>query len=246
MLLLVGEGRGRHMIDFTEVALRPGSLAFVRPGQVQQWHLHDRLQGQIVLISAEALAPSIARAGIDMTLLALDEWPHTVALSGDLFAEATTDIARMRADIERFEGTEVEAAILRHALLALLLRLARELRSGTARSGLPHQADIHRLFARQLEQGFHERLSVLDYAKRIGYSESTLSRACVATVGRTAKEAIDLRVALEAKRLLVHSEANVAQIGHRLGFAEPTNFVKFFRRLEGVTPLEFRRSALGT
>jgi AraC-like DNA-binding protein len=81
---------------------------------------------------------------------------------------------------------------------------------------------------------------VLDYAKRLGYSESTLSRACVAATGYTAKQAIDLRVALEARRMLVHSDATVAQIGHRLGFSEPTNFVKFFRRTCGVTPLDFR------
>jgi AraC-like DNA-binding protein len=234
------------MIDFSEVALRPGSVAFVRPGQVQQWRMHDRLQGHVVLISAEALAPSIARAEVDMKLLALDEWPSTAVLVEGLFAEATTDIARMRADIERFEGSEIEAAILRHALLALLLRLARAVRAGSTRSGATRDAEIHRLFAHELEAGFHRRWSVLDYAKRIGYSESTLSRACVATVGRTAKQAIDLRVALEAKRLLVHSQATAAQIGHQLGFAEATNFVKFFRRLEGVTPLEFRRGALGT
>ena len=62
----------------------------------------------------------------------------------------------------------------------------------------------------------------------------------MAAAGHTAKQVVDLRIALEAKRLLVHSGATVAQIGHRLGFSEATNFVKFFRRLAGVTPLEFR------
>lgn len=246
MLLLIREGRGRHMIDFGEVTLRPGCMAFVRPGQVQQWRMDDRLQGHVVLVSAEALAPSIARAEIDMKLLALDEWPPTALLEDGLFAEALAEIVHMRADVERFEGSEIEAAILRHTLLALLLRLARDVRAGSTRSGATREAEIHRLFAHELEAGFHRRLSVLDYAKRIGYSESTLSRACLATVGRTAKETIDLRIALEAKRLLVHSQATAAQIGHQLGFAEPTNFVKFFRRMEGVTPIEFRRGALGT
>jgi AraC-like DNA-binding protein len=86
---------------------------------------------------------------------------------------------------------------------------------------------------------------VLDYAQRLGYSESTLSRACVAVAGRTAKEEIDARIALEAKRLLVHSPAPAANIGHQLGFSEPTNFLKFFRRTVGSTPLEFRQAHLG-
>ena len=223
-------------------------LRFVRPGQVQQWHLDNRLQGQVVLISAEALAPSIARAGIDMKLLALDEWPPVATLTRDLFSEAVTDISRMRADIERFEGSEVEAAILRHTLLALLLSgwcaKCEQATRGPVRRARPRSTGSS---PRNWKRGFHKRMSVLDYAKRLGYSESTLSRACVATVGRTAKDAIDLRIALEAKRLLVHSPGHrVAQIGHQLGFGEATNFVKFFRRMEGVTPLEFRRRALGT
>ena len=132
------------------------------------------------------------------------------------------------------------AAIIRHALLALLLRLARELRAEEESTPASRAAEIHRLFLRELETGFHRRLSVLDYARRIGYSESTISRACLAAAGSTAKQLVDLRIALEAKRLLVHSQATVAQIGHQLGFAEPTNFVKFFRRMEGTTPNEFR------
>jgi TctA family transporter len=32
-----------------------------------------------------------------------------------------------------------------------------------------------------------------------------------------------------------------AAIGDRLGFDEPTNFSKFFRRVEECTPAEFRR-----
>lgn len=245
LLMLVEAGRSRHRVDFLDVGLRPGTVVFVRPGQVQQWFLKDELQAQLVLISAEALAPSIARAEVDSKLLALPDWPAVSVPSRALFREAAADVRRMRKDIERFEGSEIDAAIIRHAVLALLLRLARELSATQARSTNTREAEIHRLFAHELESGFHKRLTVLDYARRLGYSESTLSRACVATIGRTAKQAIDLRIALEAKRLLVHSEATVAGIGHQLGFAEPTNFVKFFRRLEGMTPAAFRARAPG-
>jgi AraC-like DNA-binding protein len=67
-----------------------------------------------------------------------------------------------------------------------------------------------------------------------------LSRACVQVVGQTAKQLIDRRLALEAKRLLAHSQMPVAHIGHQLGFSESTNFVKFFRRLGEETPQQFR------
>jgi AraC-like DNA-binding protein len=242
LLLLVQAGRASHMVDFVEHSLRRGTVLFVRPGQVHQWRMTPGLQGQLVLISGEALVPSIARVQVDMKLLALDDWPAASRPGAALFAQALADVARLRADALAFAGDEVESAIIRHELLALLLRLARERASAASPGATTPDQAIHRLFARELEAHFHERLSVLDYARRIGYSESTLSRACVAAVGHTAKEALDRRVVLEAKRLLVHSDEPVAQIGHRLGFSEPTNFVKFFRRLAGTTPQAFRRA----
>lgn len=44
----------------------------------------------------------------------------------------------------------------------------------------------------------------------------------------------------QAKRLLAHSTLAVSAIGLELGFSEPTNFVKFFRHCEGLTPAAFR------
>jgi AraC-like DNA-binding protein len=46
-------------------------------------------------------------------------------------------------------------------------------------------------------------------------------------------------VLLETKRLLVHGHLTVAGIAEALGFAEPTHLVRFFRRLEGVTPAAY-------
>ncbi len=49
------------------------------------------------------------------------------------------------------------------------------------------------------------------------------------------------RINLEAKRLLAHTVLPVAVIGERLGFADPTNFGKFFVRTVGCSPGRFRR-----
>lgn len=241
LLLLVEAGSSTHMVDFVEHELQVGTVLLVRPGQVHRWSMRPELEGHLVLVSGEALAPSVMREQIDMKLLALGEWPPTFQPIPNRFAQALAGAIRLRGDIAHFTGTEVEAAIIWHELLAMLLRLARESAEQVADAASSRDVvRVHRLFAQAIEAHFHERLSVLDYARRLGYSESTLSRACVSAVGHTAKHVLDLRIVLEAKRLLVHSDASVAQISHRLGFSEPTNFVKFFRRLASMRPLEFR------
>ena len=244
-LMFARQGTTMHMVDFVEHKLTPGSVLLVRPGQVQQWRMRDgrdEIEGHLVLLASVALPPMAARSGSDMRLIALADWPVVFRPSQELFVEAVADVGRLRADVARFKGTHLEAAIIRNGLLTLLLRLARELCGATVARQASREAEIHALFAKELEASFAMRLRVLDYAKRLRLSESTLSRASVATVGCTAKDEINRRVTLEAKRLLVHSQASAAEIGYQLGFTEPTNFVKFFKRAVGCTPLEFRQA----
>jgi len=245
-LLLVEAGSSRHVVDFVEHELAPGSVLMVRPGQVQQWREGKGSEGKLVLISSEALSPTVTRASVDMRLLALPDWPTVSKPRHDVFTEAVADLSRLSADIRCFEGTDIETSIIRHELVTLLLRLARALRSAPAGRETTREAEVYALFVRELETRITKRLNVLDYAKRLGFSASTLSRACFAAAGHTAKEEIDRRIALEAKRLLVHSQETAAGIGHQLGFTEPTNFVKFFRRLVGCTPLQFRQRQMST
>lgn len=243
LVLLVQAGRSTHMVDFVEHRLRAGTVLLVRPGQVHQWRMTPTLAGHVLLVMAQALSPSLAQFQPGLKLLALDDWPTASRPHRALFSQALADSLRLHGDVARFAGHDLDAAIIRHAIMGLLLRLARERAAHEPQAPASRESGIHRLFMRELEVSFHQRLSVLDYARRIGYSESTLSRACLAAVGHTAKQVLDQRIALEAKRLLVHSDETVVRIGHRLGFSEPTNFVKFFKRLAAATPQDFRARA---
>jgi AraC-like DNA-binding protein len=60
-----------------------------------------------------------------------------------------------------------------------------------------------------------------------------------------AKEFIDRRVLLEAKRLLAHGDLPAAKIAARLGFPSATNFSTFFRQRTGTSPLAFRHAVRG-
>jgi AraC-like DNA-binding protein len=99
-------------------------------------------------------------------------------------------------------------------------------------------------FRRQVERWYVDTRRVEDYAARLGCSVRTLTRASLAATGRSAKQVIDDRAALEARRLLACTDLQIADIGQRLGFPEPTNFGRFFHREVGCSPGAFRGRAL--
>ncbi|MFH8347092.1 helix-turn-helix domain-containing protein [Streptomyces sp. NPDC018045] len=100
-------------------------------------------------------------------------------------------------------------------------------------------------FRDAVERGFTRSRRVEDYARALGYSPRTLSRATTAATGVGAKEFIDRRVVLEAKRLLAHGDQTAARIAVRLGFADAANFAKFFQHRTGSTPISFRTEVRG-
>jgi AraC-like DNA-binding protein len=134
-----------------------------------------------------------------------------------------SEFAQLAVDCDRHRSGPVAAALLRHQLAVLLLRIALLTRT----TGAPPRRRRGRTFARfrrELEDGHPHSRRVEDYAARLGCSVRTLTRASLAVTGRTAKQVVDDRVALEARRLLACTELSVAEIGRHLGFpSRPTS-----------------------
>lgn len=245
MLILVTQGQGLHCIDFIEYDLRPGTLLFVRPGQVQEWQDYCDLQAEVMLIDPAALPNDerVKSKGVD--LLALQDWQNCTQLTELLQQDIQQSISRLKRDFEGFDGSELDISLLRNELFNLLLRLARWQKKVRVTDQVTSRSrKTYQLFIDLLEQEYRTGHSLRFYAEKLGYAQSTLSRACIQVEGYSAKVVIDRRIALEAKRMLAHSSASVAEVGYWLGYSEATNFVKFFRRMVGVTPQLFRDQRL--
>ena len=107
-----------------------------------------------------------------------------------------------------------------------------------------HSAKISSLvrrFKQLVSEHFLTEHSVRDYAKRIGISTSHLRDTVKAVTGYAPGHIIREKLVREAKRLLSHSNATVAEIGYRLNFKDPSYFGRFFKRETGMSPVAFRQ-----
>jgi AraC-like DNA-binding protein len=248
MLWLTTHGSNHHSVDFVDFDVSEGSLVFVKPAQVQQWHVETRMEGWILLVEPAALLPDQGHRVSRDTLLALmEEWPAVAQLDTQFSKEINDQIDTLHSDFNNYDESSLDNALIQNAVLGLLLRLAKWHRSRLALTGSKNANPVvFQLLRKELENTFKQQWSVGQYAKHLGYSESTLNRACEVATGQSAKVLIDRRLALEAARLLIHTDASIAEIGHQMGFSESTNFVRFFARMNGATPARFRHEKLGT
>jgi AraC-like DNA-binding protein len=260
VLLLATGGHGTVEVDFVRHTCRPGTLLWVRPGQelragdggltasVVTFEPH---LAEVVAFEAGDLMPPPLHQTQDQHLSPgtpdgrdQNEKPETVGrarwqLEGEDEDAVISEFTQLAVDCERHEASPLAAELLRHQLIVLLLRIALLARSEPVGA----ESRTFARFIRLLETGHPRSRRVEDYAEELGCSVRTLTRACLAVTGRTAKQVVDDRVALEARRLLACTSMSVAEIGRGLGFPEPTNFGRFFHREVGMSPGQFRAEA---
>ena len=102
--------------------------------------------------------------------------------------------------------------------------------------------DIFIGFIRLLPGNFIEHRDIPFYASRLCISSVYLSRVVRQVSGRTVVDYINHMLLVEACFLLRTSKLSIAQISDRLHFADAPSFSKFFSRMKGLSPREYRES----
>ncbi|THV31247.1 AraC family transcriptional regulator [Glycomyces paridis] len=235
-LLTLTSGALEHRVDFTDHPLRPGRWLWARPGQVQQWGDLAGAEGTVVRFTTGFLDP-------DTAIGVCADDPHGPVLR----VPQAEDHALLRAATTQLQWEhsadrlplDTRLQVVRHLLAVLVLRVASL--PGTDPGGAP--SEVYLAFRDAVERDFANTRRLGDYADALAYSPRTLSRATLAAAGVPAKEFIDRRVVLEAKRMLACSTVPAARIGERLGFTSATNFNKYFAQRTGTTPIAFREDA---
>ena len=96
-------------------------------------------------------------------------------------------------------------------------------------------------FIRLLPSHFAEHHDIAFYADRLHISSVYLSRVVRQVTGRTVVDYINQMLLMEASFLLQTSQLSITQIADHLHFADTPSFSKFFSRLKGMSPKEYRK-----
>jgi AraC-like DNA-binding protein len=248
-LIHITHGTCTHTVDFQPISCEAGTVLILRPAQAQQVDMKSDWDGWIVIFRPEFLLPlqkDSVVADVKLTV-DLDALPDQLLLPRELSEHLTTVIMQMHIDALMQAPKADLHNLLRHQLYALFLRL--QIVNGQNK---PQDKQVIASFARfkrfkqLVEKNYAKWHLVSDYARDMGCSEKSLTRAVNEVSGSAAKSFISSRVNLEAKRLLAHTAMPIGLISDCVGFDEATNFVKFFKREVGCSPSDFRRQCAGS
>ncbi|MBT9394309.1 AraC family transcriptional regulator [Hymenobacter sp. NST-14] len=242
LLLYVTAGQGSHTIDLVTYELGPGSVFFMTPGQVHHWQLSADAQGYVVLFEADFYL--FRYPGSRLFNYPFFDHRHAPVLQlGATEAALRPLLERMWAEQTRPAPQQDEVV---RSYLHICLELAARHYPATAPAPSPgeprHAQQQLREFGNLLNQHFRRQRAVQHYADLLHLSPNHLNALCRRHLGKTASALVQERVLLEARRLLRHSAATVAQVADALGFEDASYFGRYFRKHTGQSPEAFRQA----
>lgn len=233
-------GSGAHYVDFDEYRFAPNTFFFITPGQIHYPEIKKPLSGYILVFTDDFLSMSRLEhdflRGFDF-FHRIDHAP-TLCLAPEQALPFTALCEQMQAE---FEGDAFGRLVVLQSLLQnFLVLLQRAYNTAPAKGELRAGEKLVQDFIRLIDQYFAEKQAVQEYASLLGVTAGHLTDATRASLGVPASQLIHQRLIVEAKRLFVHSNQTVAEIGYQLKFADPSYFARFFKRESGFSPTQFK------
>ena len=233
------EGKGKHIIDFKEVEIKPGSIHLVLPGQIHALHGGKKFLAHALMFTEEFFLMREETIKLLMRLFNFMDAGEAAAFNitkadKDFFTSVLQLIQTEYNSQNTYKGA---------VLLDLLSVFISKCMSALELPALNHNGDDSYDYIRlrkEVEKNFRQIHTVAEYSQRLGIAPKQLNELCRNYTGHTALEFIHARLVVEAKRLVKYSNKPIKQIAYDLHFTDAAHFTNFFKQKTGTTPVEFK------
>lgn len=238
-ILLVYRGIGIHEIDFVEYPITDKSISIMRPGQVHRLELKAGSEGYWLAFNNDFQPLSSTRNKGLLRGIARRSLYKPGEKNIDVLC------ACFKSMLDEYRSGEIGfEEVIKATFDVLLIQLLRSQQNDQDASVTAGQYQQEKLqeFLDLLEANIRTKKQVAAYAEMMNLSSFQLNSITKSLVGKKVAELIEDQILLEAKRYLLGTPNQVAQIASQLGYEDISYFIRFFRKRIGVTPEAFRKN----
>lgn len=240
MLVFYTEGETEHLIDFIWHKVKKNTLFYLTKGQINAFKFNDTLTGYLIIFTEDYFKSQLNKLPKNAVIRLFTSHlfspkiqipessnvPHYINLLYDEFYKEAVSFNKEN--------------IISSLYTVLFSKLEQLKKHQTFYLKESEKLEAFLKFKSLLEHYFTESRNADFYAQKMNITYKHLNIICKEIVDVTAKQFIDEFIILEAKRKLVNSTIKSTELAYSLGFDEPTNFVKYFKKHTKLTPNRFK------
>ncbi|MBZ4192254.1 helix-turn-helix domain-containing protein [Niabella beijingensis] len=235
VFLLFEKCSGTHSIDFVEYKEKDLQVHISFPGQIHSWNTGPDACGHKLFISKHQVEAFLFET--QFSYAKANRYP-VIDISQEMFEKLDLEFKAVQEEVAE-ASVSWDVVTLRAQLIAIMINQLVE--EQFRKDAVMRKTSLLLLkFNALMGKYFLGQKSVNYYAKQLSVTSSYLSALCKKQLGVSAKELIDQRVLLEAKRLLQGSDMTIKEIAYHLGFSEMAYFSNYIKSKTGFYPRQFR------
>ncbi len=241
-IIWVEKAKGVHHIDFRSYPIDNQTIFFVSPEQVHHLQILGKPIGRVFLFTAEFLEsngiPQHFLAGLEL-FFACDE-VKPIRLKRRQVNEIRLYADEIFREFQHEQYLKQESIAAWLKLMLITCKRIKAENSSLAPASLTSTSKIVKDFKTALEANYAGMHKVSEYAALQHLSSNYLNEVIKEETGKSAKDLIQDRIMLEAKRLATHADLSLKETAYQLGFDDPSHFSKFFSNRNGTDFTTFR------
>lgn len=240
-ITLITGGSSTFGIDDKQYNISEGDILFTAPQQIRQWNKNNIPDGYALIFDEDFILSFFNDTGFIKKLSFFNsvQSAKKLTLNSEQYQTVLNLILNIQKEIKDLQNTHLLRALL-YQVLSLLDALYRnENAVGNIKNG--NNSYINK-FTALIDENYKNGHTTAFYAGILCITPNYLNSIVKKYTGQSAKQLIQNRRLLEAKRLLAYSSLSITEIAHKLNFESVSYFIRFFRKITSTTPLEYRNS----
>ncbi|NDV16215.1 helix-turn-helix domain-containing protein [Muricauda sp. TY007] len=228
-LVYFSKGSGFHYMDQDSYEIKPPIAFIIKKDEVHHWQIDTVPEGYVIIIKDGFLDKTLDKQINDQFRQLENHRAFEVPIDASL-----NSLFKLASELvkDQAKGSQITVEGILKALLSKILHYA------------PNKSHSEQNLAFHFKQLLQEspRNDVSHYADLLHTSSQNLNTHCKKEFGKTASQVIAQQIIKEAKRQLTYTNLSISEIAYASNFKDSSHFIKYFKRFEGVTPLQFKKN----
>lgn len=242
MLLFFTEGHTEHLVDFVWIDVKKNSILHLSKGQINAFKFNNDVKGIIILFTEDYLKKQLNILPKNEVIRLFKPQLFSPKIQIQESSKISKYIQLLFDEFDN-EKQELNRQDIFDSLFSIIfskLETIQQQQTFYIKESKKLVEIIN--FKNLLSNHFSDSRNANFYAQKMNITYKHLNNICKEVLNTTAKQFIDEFIILEAKRKLINSTIKSSELSYKLGFEDPTNFIKYFKKFTGLTPNSFKKN----
>ncbi|WP_084140886.1 helix-turn-helix domain-containing protein [Psychrilyobacter atlanticus] len=237
-LIFITKGKGVHEIDFLEYTIKAGDILIISRNRVHKYSEFQSLEGYLIMFTEGFLCEFLSNQTSEVKELFKFSYlnPHINYL--DLYTPTLTSLLNVINDIYKNAYDFIDNKVIASAFNTFMQILSNS-RLGESRSKYKKNETFVE-FTELVEKNINSIKTVKEYADMMHVSKKTVNLMTRKAIDMSAKQYIIQQLILKIRLKLSFEQKSINEIAYTLGFTEPSNMTRFFKKNTKTSPSQFR------